>query len=322
MPLWELIHEQRPTSFGPIRSILAELTEELIAASCDGTLPEQLCMSSVWVDQQSQVKLLDFPIASVAETTGEENGSKSKATTGSPDTPADHPVELLKQIAHRIISTQEIPSHADEFLRELLERDNDLESLEWARTRLNEISERSTSWFWDDRMGLLSVSVAIESGLYFTFCFLASMLLVYAFQLAGWPNFVLMLGIVWLLTGSIGYAFRGGPVFRICGVDVRTSRTRQLASRIRCGLRNVVSWFLPTLGFCLFGYWISTMLAQGPFSPSGDAGPSQLSPITFMVMTFIWMVPIFVQLCLCIFSVVNPHRGVSDYVVGTYLVPK
>lgn len=59
-PLADAIH--RPLSWAEARRVLEQLVDELQAGAADGSTPERLSLSQVWVEPSGRVQLLDFPM--------------------------------------------------------------------------------------------------------------------------------------------------------------------------------------------------------------------------------------------------------------------
>ena len=78
-PLLAVVSPRRPLGWVETLTILEQLTEEMLAATHDGTLPERLAPQQVWLQASGQVVLLDVPLA-------EEGFVRS-------------PIDLLRQVA-------------------------------------------------------------------------------------------------------------------------------------------------------------------------------------------------------------------------------
>jgi uncharacterized RDD family membrane protein YckC len=61
-PLSDLVADEGPLSWSGLRPLLEQLTDELIAASKDRTVPAVLTPGQVWVQPDGGVLLLDFPL--------------------------------------------------------------------------------------------------------------------------------------------------------------------------------------------------------------------------------------------------------------------
>jgi uncharacterized RDD family membrane protein YckC len=54
---------QRPLTWPDARTLIEQLTDELIAAETDGSLPKRLSLEQIWVEPNGRLQLLDFPLA-------------------------------------------------------------------------------------------------------------------------------------------------------------------------------------------------------------------------------------------------------------------
>jgi hypothetical protein len=61
-PLRAVVEKEGKLLWPDVRPILEELTDELVAACKDGSLPRVLTPDQVWIDPAGKVQLLDFPI--------------------------------------------------------------------------------------------------------------------------------------------------------------------------------------------------------------------------------------------------------------------
>jgi serine/threonine protein kinase len=63
-PLADTVDPTKPISWADARPILEQLTDELITAESDGTLPQWLGADQLWVEPAGRLHLLDYPLAS------------------------------------------------------------------------------------------------------------------------------------------------------------------------------------------------------------------------------------------------------------------
>jgi hypothetical protein len=62
-PLADLVEPRAPLSWGQLSPLLLQLSDELVAACADGSLPRPLTASQVWVQPSGRVQLLDAPLS-------------------------------------------------------------------------------------------------------------------------------------------------------------------------------------------------------------------------------------------------------------------
>lgn len=118
-PLVDVVDAHYRLPWPAVRPMLEQLTQELIVADQERTLPACLHLDQVWVDREGRVRLLDFPISEVSDT----------------DSTKDRRLDLLREVAVTALEGQPrpplpqphlerihapIPLHAQELLRPLL----------------------------------------------------------------------------------------------------------------------------------------------------------------------------------------------------------
>jgi hypothetical protein len=228
--------------------------------------------------------------------------------------PAVCAVRLLRAATHFCTSDRVLPGHAQEFVRSLAARPDTQETLDWSVQQLRDLTERTAIIRWDDRLGILGVIAGTEYTFYWTAGLLVAMMtwmLTDNMTLRILPAFLFDV----FATASLGFWFRGGPVFSFLGIEVRRSNG-QPASRLRCAWRNVVAW-IPLISFnaCL-----PFFINMPPQAFSGeDLKPEQLA---LMLLSCNGCCLISVAMLGLVFSIVQPQRGWQDYLAGTCLVPR
>jgi hypothetical protein len=121
-PLPAVVDPRRPLGWRETLAILEQLTEELLAASHDGTLPGRAGPQQVWLMASGQVVLLDAPLTGRAL--------------------LDSPLDLLRQVAATALEgaprapedlrrpiQAPVPRAASHFLTRLVEEDHSLEQV-------------------------------------------------------------------------------------------------------------------------------------------------------------------------------------------------
>jgi hypothetical protein len=306
-PLAHVLVRANQATWPPARAMLADLAEELAAALADGTVPERLALDSVWVDQSSQLRLLDAPVG-LCPAADEEASRLPPPVRG---------WRLFQQAVALVIQRVSAPGHAIDFAHEVAALPPSPGNFEWAIKQLELFESRQTPWNWDDRLGVLSISVGMENTIFYTAALFGSLLVVH-----GFPQFGMVGGtwVVWLLLQTaawgLGTLLRGGPAFRFAGVQVRQIDGRP-ASPLRCGLRNAIAWVPALAAFSLFGMAVSQVTA--PFDSTADTMARDFLVAFWMLIA---LVPLSVYVAGSVISVVFPRRGIVDRLVLTYLVPK
>jgi uncharacterized RDD family membrane protein YckC len=87
-PLTKLVSPSRPLSWSLVRPLLEQLTDELVAALKDGTLPPTLSVDQVWVLPNGGVQLLDMPV-----------GTKMSVPTSRPNEQEQRCLAFLGEVA-------------------------------------------------------------------------------------------------------------------------------------------------------------------------------------------------------------------------------
>lgn len=302
-PLLDAIQIRRKTQWQMVRSLLSDLATELTHAVQDGTLPKYLSPEQVWVTESGELKLLDCPIQA-------ENSTEDlEFATGDPETRA---VTLLQKMMEGMIGQIVLPGHIIDFYRELMSRDRDTNTLQWTCETLRQSSDMPSKWTWDDRAAVLASTIGIELSAMYTASVIASILLAWlspGFLVKGLivVGLAVMGAYIWL-----AYRFQGGPVFRLADVELRTKDMKK-ASRIRCAIRAAIVW-TPIAIIC-FALALQIRLSTQP----------SLEPPSVAFMLTLGFTSILATALVGIngfLAVVNPMRGIQDFVVGTVLVRK
>jgi len=244
-----------------LRVILRDAASELRIAADDKSLPEHVSIDQVWVDRGGRARLLDAPLDSM--THDEELD---------PVVPLP-PVALLREAMELCVRNLVVPASAHALITGLEQRDESIETLDWAVAELEELCQRPGTMKWDDRLGLLCFSNSAESWIYMLVAVLGSWGVTRLFRLAfdlqnqiGISAIPLALSVIitTLVCVGLGAATRGGIGFWYLGITVQT-RDGNPASPLRCGLRNALAWMPFLFLFCLIGWLTATEFAtEGP----------------------------------------------------------
>lgn len=304
-PLLDTLEHRRKIQWKRVRGLLSDLASELTQSVENGGLPKVLLPEQVWVTESGEMKLLDFPIRTNESTESSEEPEAS---------PEERAVELLRLVFSRLIHQTVLPGHIVDFYRELQEKEDSVETLHWACKTLRDSSDLPSKWSWDDRAAVMASTMGIELVILFslsTACGILLMCFKDSVLGAGITMGVAAATIYGLAIWS-GYHFRGGPVFRLSGIEVRT-RDRKLASKSICAVRSAISW-LPFAIICL------VMLAQIQLGLNPTLGAPSLALSAALVLTA--LLASGVILVGAVFALFNPMRGIQDFLTGTVLVRK
>ena len=95
--------------------------------------------------------------------------------------------------------------------------------------RLRDLSQRRSTLRWDDRLGVIAASLGTEQSVYMLFALSVTTAIVLLGMQLSITNAALSLSLAGAFPLLVGFWFRGGPVFRVTGVEVR--RRNQPATR-------------------------------------------------------------------------------------------
>jgi uncharacterized RDD family membrane protein YckC len=317
-PLAEIACDPGSAAWHESRHWLLELCEELNSAVADGTLPKALSLDQLWVTRGGRLKLLDAPLRPVASANVDESQILS-AHTG----PAAQRALALLQEATGLCTRQQIlPLHVLAFADELRSRPPTEETLHWAESVLREAVKKPAALGWDDRLGILAVSMGTELSLYMIVVFALPWLLISWLErpiaeTAAWLPLAL------LVPALMGFIFRGGPAFWLTGIHVLRSDGRR-AGRWCCGWRSFVAW-APML---VMYFFLGMLLAK--MAPSMLESSQPTTSYQFKNEPDTW----FLLGGLCggellglgfvvgaVYAVIRPQRGLQDWLSGTWLAP-
>ncbi len=320
VPILSLVGTSHPINWEQYRMVMRDVAEELQAALVDGTLPESLALPQVWIDQNCHAKILDRCLVNVvvgnsrfqpkAETENEEQNCRG--------------VALLQELGDLLRRTTLLPMSAQRFLKELDQKPQQPDTLDWAIQQLEFLAKKTARLNWDTRAGLMGVTLGFEFTIY-NLLAIAFFLMSY-FLFTGLEytlRFYVGLAMSLIVPVGLGFWLRGGPVFRFMDIDV-CKKNGKLASRYRCAFRSLLAW-IPTLvpigGFVLISIVASEKLKhiepiQGTVTYDWINHPvfqtSIISTIAFSV---------FLVIIGLIYSLYSPQRGLQDYAAGTRIMP-
>lgn len=301
------------------RAWLLDLAEELASAIADETLPPSLSLEQVWITRGGRVKLLDAEVRSVS-------------TNGPPiekpfvPMPAEaRAIALLREVVALATREPLLPSHVRALAEELATRPATRDTLDWAVARLREVVRRPTALGWDDRLGVLAVTMGTELSVYMGAAF-GGVWLVAAVLHGPWGASAAAALVAWLLPAIVGFAFRGGPAFWLTGIEVLRADGRR-AGRWRCAWRSFIAWTALTIPYAFLGaaaaqFAFAGETASGQPLPEYVAGPHQ--PSFWMFMGGLCLAELLGLLfCLgAVYALIRPRQGIQDKLAGTYLMPR
>jgi hypothetical protein len=283
------------------RQWLLELAEELVVASAEGTLPESSSLDLAWVDRDGRLKLLDAPLVppGVHDLVAAEEIVTSEQCA----------VKLLHRAFELFSRNQELAPHTRQYCATLAEMPEEVETLKWAAEELRLATHRQAELKWDDRLGVLAVSMWLEMSFYTV---LASTV---SWVLASWVGHddLLITGIAIVIAQlapvGLGFVTRGGPVFHLTNVGV-VGRNGLPANRWRCAWRTMIAWLPLIVLSAVGGSWRRR---------SGD--PSTLDSSIVLALLGAELLGAWFLIGVA-YAVARPQRGMQDLLAGTRLAPK
>jgi hypothetical protein len=316
-PLPHLAAGPTRLTWAEVRPLLEELTEELIAASADGTLPETLSVSQVWVQPEGPAQLLDIPWRNDAD-----------SGMARPEDRADDHGRALAFLRQVTIMALEgaprpagdwsgpvrapVPVHAADMLSRLFGDGAPAEVLTQWRKDLETTRDQPTEVTRGRRAAHLGLTTLL---LHLTFGGPIILLLVPMLLLAyGWRNSKIetdnlgldvAMTMIWffpLAWAAWSFAFRGGYAFWRGGLHLRRADGRK-AARWQCAGRVLLVW-VPVAGL------LSLAIIVALVAP-------QLAWLCFLL----WFIAVLLPPLWVVLALLNPARGPHDRLMGTYLVP-
>jgi len=317
-PLTEIARQPGGASWHEGRFWLLDLSEELAAAVSDATLPQQLSLDQVWIARGGRLKLLDSPLTQYGTTAG-AGPAPCRVHSGAADPRA---VGLLHEAVLLCTRRQVLPLAVLNFADELAARPATCETLVWAAQWLREAVTQPAALSWDDRLGILAVSMGTELSFYTAFA-VGLPLLLAAFSLPV-AKVVLLAPLGLLVPALVGFAFRGGPVFWLTRIDVLRSDGRR-ASRWQCGWRSLLAWAPIIVFYGLLGM-LAAKMGVTLLGGDGAVPAGQLSDDPTTLWPFLGGVCVGELLGLlffigAVYAVARPQRGLQDLLSGTWLAP-
>ena len=318
-PLPILTGSRSRLGWGLYRAMLKDLSEELRAAIDDQTLPKQLSLAQIWLDEQGRARLIDYPIVNLV--VGDQALELGDSKTARDD--AYRAVDLLRDLAGVLLQTRSIPRSDRAFLEELQSRLRDRETLDWAIDQLDQMSERMAELEWDTRIGVLGVALGIEGILFGLFSLAIFTLFLFWVPVSATWSFLAALLVSLSFPAVLGFWLRG-PVFRFMDIDICTRRGA-LASRLTTAVRNTIAWapFILACGalVALSGLAIAEMKG---FEPPPGTFTDQMwqHPRLMFGVVVSFAVACLLMLAGAIFAIRNPNRGLPDLITRTMLLPR
>lgn len=298
IPFWKLLSTRSP-DWPEISPLLAEVATEIKDSHPgDDSKDTAANINQIWIDENNQIKF-------VTQNLGIGQGDSIDESPS---------ISVLNTLAEQTRRKCRVPFHFVEFTRELGAQDNSFESLSWASNQLSGFIERASKWKWDDRMGAIAISAGLEQLIFQAAVFLVAFLLGNFTSISFFPALTL-LGLVMLINCfCIGFFFRGGLVFHIIKLRVTRAKDGLLASRLHCGIRNLIAWSPMMLSFTLTASWV-VVVTNGSFDKSEG-----LEHTLSFAAGAIGSYPMMMFYLGALIAIFIPMNGLQDLVARTRLI--
>ncbi len=297
--------------WGVAREAWVQTADELQAAVTDGTLPVGLSVGQIWVDAKGSIKVSDFALLQRTTCDAASSSNMANASCASEPDAIDNErraLQLLCDVATIFTDDDETPAEALDLRYELGGDATTRPSLSAVQQRLRGVVGRPYRLRWDDRLGILAISIGLETLLLGAPSLVAGSLLASYDASLGWAvGLASAAGFTVAAMG--GYVSRGGLAFWLTRIQV-CDRVGQPASRCRCAWRNLVAWSLLIVLQALLGKW-TIDVARVTDEELG---------IEFAVLGLYQLVLLLVLIIGLFYAVVQPRRGLQDLAAGTRLV--
>jgi hypothetical protein len=298
-----LFEQEKPMTWAEARPLLEQLTDELVAAERDGTLPDSLTPGQVWVQPNGRLLLLAAPL---------EGTSLDKPNDVGPGG-ACRPLDLLRDVAVLMLEGRPrpttgcsvsirtpAPEHAAQILDRLAGVTEPYERLAEFQADFNASRDRPPETTRSQRVTHLILQVGfVVLGILFTGAILTWIL---GTEEDGSTRDLLKTeasAIAWAILCIVwAFLFRGGWTLRLMDVALVDVEGRR-ASRLRCAWRALLFWL--------------------PFIIIMSLGDLIVPHIPYVSDSALLVLLLLVYLLLALLSL---RRGLQDRLAGTYLVPK
>ncbi|MEE2825256.1 MAG: protein kinase [Planctomycetota bacterium] len=301
------------------RDVLWELAQELRSGIDDGTLPEELSLAQIWLDEGCHTKLIDRPLVSIVIDDNEYAHNTSQQSKDD----SFRAVSLLQELADLLLRTKVFPISAQQFLEQLCSSLKDRDTLDWAIEELEQLRKRMGDLGWDSRIGVLAVTVGFEGLIYAMLTLAIFMVVLFWLPISIFWSLAAAFFASTLLPFVLNFWLRG-PVFRLMDIDICSRRGKQ-ASRLMAATRNTLAW-LPLIVTCgcfvaISGALIAEVRAVEPAEGTFASELLTNRPL-FYGLAITMIAAMATGIGGAIYSVWKPRRGIQDRIFRTLLQPR
>ena len=283
--------------------LFRDIAYELSLAEENNAIPPGLTIDHIWLDHAGGVRLLDHSVVA------SQRSNKVKD-----ESPRLQAVNVLLELMGRYMQLQDHPVSLITLTKELEQKQDDPNVFDWLVTELNESIDQRTTWNWVDRAGMSAITFGVEFSLLF--------FLVFSFSfLVGAFSFPIQMGLTILsafaIVGAYAFFLNGGPAMRLSNVLLCSNANKKPVSSAMAVVRNAVAWtpliLVLGMGFSLiYGGQKEATLMGVDFTNAGTHTWGWLLIFLLLLAVFGFM----------FFAILNPRRGVPEFVTGTRLMRK
>ncbi len=303
-PLVDVFEKVRRISWQAARLVLEELCDELIATLAEQSMPDDFSVENIWLDEEGNIKLVDFCPQHLKKKADQFQGTDQQRA-----------VDVVRYFVNLVVENEWRPGHVVDFAKQCNERERNQETLFWIRDELRESEKLPSQWRWDDRLGSISASMSTESTAIWLLAFSLALLLHYVFDFGSYVVGISAMLTMISTTFYLGYRFQGGPVFKLCGVEIR-NRNFTRASKFKCGIRNVLAWSPSILMFSFI------VVAITGFVMKQENLQSVENVWLMMIINLGILASMVIVVIGFIHAVLSPNRSIPDLVLRTILARK
>ena len=322
-PLLEFIRTGPTTQWSSFRPVLRELTYEFKKSIDEGSLPNDLSLSNIWINRSGRTKLLAHAVPTLAPpaTTTESNSASKAGYQDLGETTRATPHQLIQKLLDEVIDHHPTPSHVVQF-RNTIDPETQSPSLESIGKTLGEFANRPSAWTWIDKLGVVATFLTIE------FSPLTSLGIIWAMVASNniadiTPTQVAVLfgagSMIAVLISA--YLSGGGVALKASNVVVCNKKDLTIASVPRLLLRTFATWLLP-IAFIGSTIWVLSAVTVKNMFEDGMAVSNIPSDQAMVISTLIMFAVGMLGMLSLVISVCRPSRGVADLIAGTCLMRK
>ena len=307
---------KNPLDWPEVRLALEQLAVELKSAVNDGTLPETLSSSQLWMDKSCHAKLIDVPLAAEA--------ARDAMTIFADSDPMKRAVEFFQSVTGRINEKLVLPVASSEFLASLKTMPATADTLNWAIEQLQPMRDKVGALTWETRWGILGLTLALEYIAYTSIASCIFVLLYFGIKIPVWAAFPTGALIGLSVPIVVGALYGGGIVFHLLGIAV-TDRSGKVVSKTKLAIRSAWAW-LPAVASS--GLWVFFPLMSKIQGPGNTPEPGSMaefmkdSPVFVLVILAGSLAFSLLMTAGAAISIWKAKRGLQDYLAGTRLLPK